>query len=328
VVGAPLQSPAGLAPREPLCRKLLYESDAGAASWVAMEIPEGLVRRLVADQFPRWASLPVRQVLPGGWDNRTFRLGESLLVRMPSAEGYAAQPEREQRWLPVIGRSLPQPIPRPMGLGQPGSGYPWHWSIHTWLPGETVRAGALIDGVALAEDLAAFLCALRQVPVALDGPRPGPENFFRGGPLAHYDEETRQAIADLGDRVDAEVVTRIWDDALGAEWSEPDVWVHGEMSSNNFLVDERGRLCAVIDFGCLCIGDPAVDLRLTWMLFDGESREAFRAGVELDEGTWARARGWTLWKALITLAWSGDGTDAQWSPSWVISELLAEHQRA
>jgi aminoglycoside phosphotransferase (APT) family kinase protein len=291
-----------------------------------MEIAEDLVRRLIADQFPQWASLPVRRVLPGGWDNRTFRLGESLLVRMPSAEGYSAQPEREQRWLPVVASSLPQPVPRPMGLGRPGFGYPWCWSVYTWLPGTTVRAGELEDAVGLADDLGRFLYALRQAPAG-EGPRPGPENFFRGGPLAHYDEQTRQVLVELGDRVDADAATRVWDDALASAWTPPDVWVHGEMSAENLLVDDVGRLCAVIDFGCLCIGDPAIDLRLTWALFDGEAREAFRAAVDLDEETWARARGWTLWKALITLAWSGDDQGAQWAPSRIVAELLAEHQR-
>ena len=34
----------------------------------------------------------------------------------------------------------------------------------------------------------------------------------------------------------------------------------------------------------------------------GESRRAFRGALALDEGTWARGRGWALWKALITHA--------------------------
>ncbi|MFM2389701.1 MAG: hypothetical protein RLZZ437_1256, partial [Pseudomonadota bacterium] len=67
-------------------------------------ITEELVQRLVAEQFPQWVDLPVRAILPGGWDNRTFRLGDGLLVRLPSAERYAAQVKKEQRWLPVLAQ--------------------------------------------------------------------------------------------------------------------------------------------------------------------------------------------------------------------------------
>ena len=63
------------------------------------EINAELARRLVAGQFPQWADLPVRPVADSGWDNRTFHLGEAMIVRLPSGPGYAAQVEKEQRWL-------------------------------------------------------------------------------------------------------------------------------------------------------------------------------------------------------------------------------------
>ena len=63
-----------------------------------------------------------------------------------------------------------------------------------------------------------------------------------------------------------------------------------------------GCLRAVVDFGCSAVGDPACDLAIAWTLFHGRSRRTFRDQVGLDEGTWARGRGWALWKALITLA--------------------------
>ena len=81
-------------------------------------------------------------------------------------------------------------------------------------------------------------------------------------------------------------------------WSGSPVWVHGDVSAGNLLVQE-GRLSAVIDFGQLTIGDPACDLAIAWTLFSGESREIFRAMLPLDADTWARGRAWTLWKALI-----------------------------
>jgi aminoglycoside phosphotransferase (APT) family kinase protein len=61
-------------------------------------IDVSLVSRLVATQFPEWANLPIRPVECGGWDNRTFHLGEQMTVRLPSAAAYALQVEKEQRW--------------------------------------------------------------------------------------------------------------------------------------------------------------------------------------------------------------------------------------
>ena len=65
-----------------------------------VKVDEATVAALVADQFPQWANLPVTRVRPGGWDNRTFRLGADLLVRMPAAAPYIAQVEKEQAWRP------------------------------------------------------------------------------------------------------------------------------------------------------------------------------------------------------------------------------------
>ena len=58
----------------------------------------------------------------------------------------------------------------------------------------------------------------------------------------------------------------------------------------------------MIDFGQLAIGDPACDLVMAWTFFNDESRAVFRSALGLDAATWARARGWVLWKALIVLA--------------------------
>jgi aminoglycoside phosphotransferase (APT) family kinase protein len=258
-----------------------------------------LARRLVAEQFPRWAELPLRPVPRDGWDNRTFRLGEELTLRLPSAERYAAQVETEQRWLPRLGPHLPLPIPSPVALGRPGCGYPWHWSVMRWLDGEDAARAPVDHAGRFARSLAAFLSDLQRLD-ASGGPKPGRPNFHRGGPLRVYDAEARKAIAALGERVDGRAATAAWEEALATTWTGPPVWVHGDVSAGNLLVRD-GRLHAVIDFGGLAVGDPACDLAIAWTLFSGASREAFRASLPLDEATWARARGWALWKALITL---------------------------
>ncbi|MFE9689318.1 aminoglycoside phosphotransferase family protein [Micromonospora sp. NPDC005806] len=262
-------------------------------------IDVALVRRLVATQFPRWADLPVRPVAVGGWDNRTFHLGDELTVRLPSAAGYVPQVEKEDRWLPVLAPRLPLAVPTAVARGEPGEGYPFPWSVRRWIAGETATAERIGDQVAFARALADFLLTLHRTEPA-GGPPAGAHSAFRGAPLATYDGETRRAVAQLGDRIPGGEVMAIWAAALRSTWTGPPVWFHGDVAWGNLLV-RAGRLAAVIDFGCCGTGDPACDLAIAWTLLSGASREVFRAALGTDDATWARGRGWVLWKALITL---------------------------
>ncbi|MEU4448166.1 aminoglycoside phosphotransferase family protein [Actinosynnema sp. NPDC050801] len=280
-------------------------------------IDAGLVRRLLASQFPRWADLPVTPVEVDGWDNRTYRLGDDLTVRLPTAEGYAPAVTKEHRWLPVLARSLPVPVPVPLALGVPGEGYPFHWSVRRWLDGSTASPDRIEDMAAFAVSIAEFIRALHRVD-ASDGPRAGAHSFYRGASPGHYDDGTRRALAALEGRVDTGRAAAVWEDALRAPgWSGPPVWFHGDIAHGNLLVD-GGKLTAVIDFGTSGVGDPACDLVIAWTMFSGASRRAFREAVELDEATWTRARGWALWKALIVLADGNDGA------RHVIDEVLGD----
>ncbi|GIF66464.1 aminoglycoside phosphotransferase [Asanoa ishikariensis] len=264
-----------------------------------MIIDVALVRRLVAEQFPQWAGLPVSPVAVGGNDNRTFHLGDEMSVRLPSAEGYVASVEKEQRWLPVLAPHLPVPIPAPLAQGRPGAGYPWPWSVNQWLDGTTAGPDTVTDQTEFAVDLAGFLTALQAVDTGGE-PAAGRHSFWRGAGLAHYDDETRKAIAALDGRIDAAAATVEWDAALDAQWRAKPVWFHGDVAAGNILVRD-GRLAAVIDFGTCGVGDPACDLVIAWTFFGGPAREAFRKALNVDDATWQRGRGWALWKALITI---------------------------
>ncbi|MFO2485856.1 aminoglycoside phosphotransferase family protein [Legionella pneumophila serogroup 9] len=263
-------------------------------------IDEKLVCRLIASQFPHYSNLPVKPVAVGGWDNRTFHLGKDMLVRLPSAEQYELQVEKEQQWLPQLASLLPVPIPTPLAKGMPGEGYPWKWSIYRWLEGETIVSANLSNLNEIAKDLATFLTAFHQIDSS-GGPKPGMHSFYRGGDLKIYDPETRQAIDYLKGKIDTDHATEIWETALNTSWQGTPVWVHGDISAGNLLV-KNGKLCAVIDFGQLSVGDPACDLAITWTLFAGDSRKIFREMLALDKGTWFRGQAWALWKALIVAA--------------------------
>jgi aminoglycoside phosphotransferase (APT) family kinase protein len=287
----------------------------------SLRIDEDLVRRLVATQFPQWAGLPIRAIEPGGWDNRTFRLGDDMGVRVPSAAAYAPQVEKERIWLPRLAKRLPVAIPSRVATGKQGEGLPWPWSIYRWLPGEPAAIARIPDLEQLAADLASFLSALHRVD-ASDGPAAGPENFHRGGSLAVYEAESRAAIERLGDRIDRRLATSLWQESSRSVWGGTPLWVHGDVSPGNLLVTE-GRLSAVIDFGMLGVGDPACDLTIAWTFFRGASRSAFRDRLQLDRDTWARARGWALWKALVTVAgMSGAEPAARLAAGAVLDDLL------
>ena len=283
-----------------------------------MNIDSDLARRLVASQFPQWAHLPVRPVSHGGWDNRTFHLGDAMTIRLPSAEGYVPQIAKEHRWLPVLAPHLPQPIPHPIAKGNPGAGYPFPWSLYGWIDGEVASVAPIADPVEFAIQLAEFISALQGID-ASDGPAPGLHSAHRGGPLTRWDAETRAAIEKLGLSIDGTRVTAVWDAALAAECKGEPVWFHGDIGVGNLLLRD-GRLGAVIDFGCAGVGDPACDTVIAWTLFDGASRAAFRATLPLDPDTWARGRGWALWKAVITLAGHIDaesgGAAAKTAEAW------------
>ena len=287
-----------------------------------MDIDVALVRRLIDQQFPQWRSFPIRPIEPGGWDNRTFRLGTDLTVRLPSHAAYAAQVMKEQRWLPELAGRLPVAIPTPVAEGRPSDGYPWAWSVYRWIDGETAHVARIRDRQAFAAEVAYFLIALQKAD-AVGGPVPGPHNFYRGGHIRVYDQETRQAVRELDGRIDAEAATAVWEAACDGDWGASPVWVHGDMHPSNLLVRD-GRLSAVIDFGCLGVGDPACDVAIAWTFFSAASREEFRRCLAADEGTWARARGWALWKALITMA--DPDTDAlKRAEAWrVFDEVMNE----
>lgn len=264
-------------------------------------IDTDLVRRLLAAQFPQWADLPIAPVRRSGMDNATYRLGDDMSVRLPRYHRWVGQVEAEQRWLPWLAPQLPLTVPEPLGKGEPGEGYPFPWSVYRWLEGETATTDSLADPLRAAADLAGFVTALRRINPT-GGPGPRLSNAFRGERVGtecdslFADSLVRAKIAKLkvAGLVDSDPVTAVWDAALAAPaWDGPPVWVHGDLATGNLLAVD-GRLSAVIDFGTLAVGDPAVDLLPAWLFLPDEVRGAFRDAVAVDDATWARGRGLAL----------------------------------
>ena len=256
-----------------------------------------LVRRLLRDQMPQWAELPISEQPLGGTDNALYRLGDDKLVRLPRIDWAVTAVAKEHEWLPRLAPLLPVEIPTPLALGEPGHGYPWPWSVYAWLDGEDPSINLDIDRDALLPDIVRFIDAIRRIDL------PGSPEARSGLPLRPSDESMRKAIDALGGGIDREAALAVWEGALAApDCHGQPVWVHADLDARNLLVKD-GRLNAVIDWGSSGIGDPAFDVSVAWKLFSPAARRAFRSEIDVDDATWSRARGWTLMQAVAALSY-------------------------
>lgn len=280
------------------------------------------VAGMVGRQFPQWAHLPVRSVSWEGWDNRTFLLGDDMVVRLPSAGRYAAAVDKEQHFLPRLAPHVPVDIPTPLARGVPDEACPFSWSVYRYVSGDPATRENIRDLDAFARRVAEVLKAMQGVETN-GAPRAGPHNFFRGGPLSVYDEDVRDLLVRLNGRIDTGAADRLWQGALSSQWMTDPVWVHGDIAVGNLLIRD-GRLGGLIDFGSAGIGDPACDLVLAWTFLNDHARGVFRDEMGLDVATWQRARGWALWKAMLTLASGGRTHPAERAPRDIIELVLKE----
>ncbi|MBB4571126.1 aminoglycoside phosphotransferase family protein [Rhizobium leucaenae] len=285
-------------------------------------VDSATVAALIAEQFPRFSHLPVKPVLRSGWDNHTLHLGDFYKVRLPASSVYLSQTEKETTWLPRLAPHLPFAIPVPVAVGKPAHGYPFPWSIWQWIDGEPASPEVIGDLGQFAEDVAHFLKALAQCDTE-GAPPASAANFFRAGNLAVYDAQTRSCLAKLSGVVDTDRLGHIWKAALRSRWTRPAVWVHGDIASGNLLVRD-GRLHAVIDFGSSAVGDPACDLVINWTMFDVPARRRFRTHYPADADTWARARGWCIWKAMLVLSENLEDLDIARREKAVLDAVLSD----
>lgn len=258
-----------------------------------MAVDEQLVRRLLRDQLPRFASLPLRRVLPWGTDHGVWRLGNDHSVRLPRIHWATHQLDVEASWLPRLADHVEVALPVVVATGEPAHGYPYRWSVHRWVEGRAAGAVSdLDDPRRFAEDLADVVGQLQQAPT-----HGAPAAIGRARPLAAYDDETRRYVAAAGDLVDADAALGVWEDALAAPPHDGHpVWVQGDLAGNVIVHD--GRLHGVVDWGGACAGDPAVDVQVAWSpLFTETSRDSFLAALRVDDATVRRSRGTAVHQA-------------------------------
>ncbi|WP_115788670.1 aminoglycoside phosphotransferase family protein [Arthrobacter silvisoli] len=286
-----------------------------------VEITAGLVRRLLGAQLPSLAGEPLKLVA-NGWDNAVYRLGSASAVRLPRREAAAHLLVHEQRWLPGYARRSPVPVPAPVFAGRPAAGYPWHWSVVPWFDGVPATRMPAAERGHAAEELAAFLSAIH-----VRAPADAPVNPVRGVPLAARSAAVLERLADTSRYPEAGRLRTLWTQALTAPpHAGPPLWFHGDLHPANILFrDARSRpsgLAAVIDFGDLGAGDPAVDLAVAWLMFDDAGRQRFMAACGAARAEWERAKGWALVLATAMLSNSDDNPDMLETGRFGLRQLL------
>lgn len=291
----------------------------------SVEITPSLVRSLVSEQFSQWSELPIRPVEVQGWDNRTFRLGDRLTVRLPSADYYVDGLVREDHTLAILDSSFRVAIPRVVATGAPSVAFNRPWSVREWIDGHTLTS---VEARERESAISSLGDALRELQACdtVGAPWAGSASFYRGCHISAVGEGV-QAQLPLLDRHQAEGCRALWDAAVATVWTEPPVWVHGDVAPGNMLFDSNGHLTALIDFGQTCVGDPACDLAFAWLSCSTHERDRLRDRLELPEDAWLRGAAWAMWKALISspeemLTKYGRSRDAVLND---VADLMARH---
>lgn len=260
-----------------------------------VSVDEALVRSLLESQRPEWADLPLSPA-GAGTDNTMYRLGDDLLVRLPRTADTARSVRKEQEWLPRLAPFLACPVPEPVHAGTPANAFPLVWSVYRWIDGDEAGPDTVRDWAAFGADLATLVRELHDIDL-MGATRADNLSWYRGGSLQACDRWISRCLDDcratVGTELDVETLEKLWRAALALpEPSGPHVWLHGDLKPTNLLV-RKGRLSAVIDFGCLSVGFPDAEHSTVWDL-PPEARQVYRNTLDLDDLTWARARAWAI----------------------------------
>lgn len=262
-----------------------------------LTVPDAVVARLVAEQFPPWAALPLRRVEDAGTVNAVFRLGDELCVRVPLRGGDAAQVRAgilaEAAAAQELADVSPVPAPVPVAVGDPGPGCPVPWAVQTWVPGTvaTVEDPAGSDG--FGDDLVRLLACWRSLDT-------GGRRFSgggRGGLLPSQDDWLEECFRRSAGLLDVPRARQVWRRLRTVPRSGDDVMSHGDLVPGNVLV-RGGRLAGVLDGGGFGPADPALDLVSAWHLLDPGPADRVRLGLRCSDDEWLRGMGWALAQAL------------------------------
>lgn len=287
--------------------------------WAAdVEITPAEAALLIERQFPELAPV-LPEPLGVGWDNAAFLVCGRWVFRFPRRKLGAGLLANELRALPVLAPSLPLPIPVPAFVGRPDGDYPYPFAGYALLPGltacrlvwtENQRAGWAVP-------LAQFLAALHGVPVSDETRAWAPGDEIHRANIARRAPPLKERLTSLAPLLDDSLSLGPhleWVDRLVSTppWVGEAVWVHGDLYPRHLLADEQRRLCGVIDWGDVHLGDPALDLSIAFTFLPPAARGTFRAAYgTIDASTWDRARFRALHYGAVLVGYGADvGDDA------------------
>jgi aminoglycoside phosphotransferase (APT) family kinase protein len=255
------------------------------------------VRALVAEQFPRWADLPIREVAAGGTVNALFRIGDRLAARLPLRPSDVSS---VRRWVEAEAGAARElhgrtrfATPEPVALGEPGEGYPLPWSVQTWIPGTVASDADPGTSVAFAHDLAEFIRGVR----AIDLRGRTFAGSGRGGDLRAGDTWMETCFRQSEGLLDVPRLRLLWRELRELPRRAGDVMTHGDLIPGNVLVS-RARLVGILDVGGLGPADPALDLVSGWHLLEAGPRRVLRADLDCDDLDWTRGKAWAFEQAM------------------------------
>lgn len=270
---------------------------SGASPWDAERVVDvARAQELVGRAVPDLIGEPV-QHLSAGWDHTVHVVGDRWVVRFPRRAVALPGFRRELAVLPRLAPLLPQPVPVPVWTGtdeHPTD--PWPFAVTRRIPGEELAAARPAEAArgAVAAALGGFLRALHSPSTAAAAGDQLPEDPMRRATPAAWAENTRGQLALLAG-AGAEFPAREIDGLLadGAHLGPPSgrpVLAHGDLHVRHVLVG-GGAVTGVIDWGDVCLADPAVDLSIAYAGFGGRARgELFAAYGPVDDDQVVRAR--------------------------------------
>ncbi|MFF7277475.1 phosphotransferase [Streptomyces griseorubiginosus] len=262
-----------------------------------VDVTTDTVASLVGQQFPQWSGEEIRRLPSTGTVHAIFRIGSGLSARFPlrlaDADETLAVLEREARASAELARVSRFPVPEPVALGKPGAGYPMPWAVQTWLPGTVATDADPSGSDAFAEDLAAFIAALRSA--GTQGRLFSGDN--RGGVIADHDAWMAKCFEESEGLLDVPRLRRLWGRFRELPRTSADVMSHGDLIPGNVLVT-GDRLSGVLDTGGFGPADPALDLVSAWHLLQPGPRDVLRRALACDDLEWERGKAWAFEQAM------------------------------
>lgn len=255
------------------------------------------VGRLVGEQFPAYAGLPVERVGTHGTVHAVFRIGDDVSARFPLRPDdpvvARAALEHEAASAKELAAAVSVEVPEPLGIGAAGPGYPLPWSVHRWIHGATAAEDDRSGSSELADDLARLVAEIRAIPTRGRTFR----GSGRGGDLRDHDWWMRACFDRSKHLLPVDRLRAVWAHLRSLPRRDADRITHGDLVPGNLIVRD-GRLVGVLDVGEFGAADPALDLVAGWHALDDDRRRRFRELLAVDDLQWERGMAWAFQQAM------------------------------